>query len=354
MSEIWDYIFFDNTVRSYVAVGVTVLIIFLLQKIISKYLALLFYRILKVPFPRLEKESFVNLLVTPIKSYLVIVTTILSIGSLNFPKAINFTIYKTTFSDIVHGLAQLVLVYAFIRLVLSIIEYVSVILMKRMKATPSVKDDQLVGFFKDFLKAVVVIIGVFLVFKFVFNYPISNIVTAISIIGAALSLAAKESLENIIASFIIFLDDPFEIGDFVKVQNVSGSVEKIGLRSTRIRTSDKTLVTVPNKVMVDSILDNVTMRNQIRGLVIYDLPYILPAAQLDDLVKTMKKYLEEEEKDVVNAIVFVTDIVDYKVKIHVEYYTGMIPANEFNELKNRVNIKLIQETQQMGVKEKAN
>ena len=54
--------------------------------------------------------------------------------------------------------------------------------------------------------------------------------------GAALALAAKESIENLIASFIIFFDKPFFTGDTLKVNNVSGTVEKIGLRSTRIRT----------------------------------------------------------------------------------------------------------------------
>ena len=78
--------------------------------------------------------------------------------------------------------------------------------------------------------------------------------------GAALALSSKESIENLIGSFIIFFDKPFTVGDTVKVNNISGAVEKIGLRSTRIRTDLKTYVTVPNKQMVDSIVDNQTLR----------------------------------------------------------------------------------------------
>ncbi|MEI9958567.1 MAG: mechanosensitive ion channel domain-containing protein [Ferruginibacter sp.] len=59
-------------------------------------------------------------------------------------------------------------------------------------------------------------------------------------------------MENLIASFIIFFDKPFTAGDTLTANNISGTVEKIGLRSTRIRTADKTLVTIPNKLMVDS------------------------------------------------------------------------------------------------------
>ncbi|WP_126969752.1 mechanosensitive ion channel family protein [Gynurincola endophyticus] len=345
MIEIWNDVFWDNTIGSYISVGITILVIFFLQKLISKYIALFLYRLLKLLFSKLDRDSFVNLLVNPIKTYLVIVASIIAIGSLKFPGVLNFTIYRTDFKSLLHSVSQLVLVYAFIKLILSIIEFVAEILMRRAKLTPSTKDDQLITFFKDFVKAIVIIIGIFLVFKFVFNYPISNLVTAISIVGAALSLAAKESLENIIASFIIFMDDPFEVGDYVRVQNVSGAVERIGLRSTRIRTDQKTLVTVPNKVMVDSIMDNVTVRNQIRGLVILDVPYILPAEQLEALVKSIRDYIVNEESIVINSNVFVTDIVEYKVKIHVEYFTKVIPGGEFNDLKNRINIRLMREVQ---------
>lgn len=353
MNQFWDEVFFNNTVRSYITVGITVIVIFLLQKHISKYIAILLFRLVRLAFPKLDQDTFVRLLVKPIKNYLVVVTTIIAIGSLNFPQALNFNIYKTTFSTVLHSIAQLILVYAFIKLVLSVIEFIADVLLRRAKLTTSTKDDQLISFFKDFVKAFVVVIGIFLVFKFVFNYPITNLVTALSIVGAALSLAAKESLENIIASFIIFIDDPFEVGDAVKVQNVNGVVEKIGLRSTRIRTDNKTLITVPNKVMVDSIMDNSTVRTQIRGLVIFDLPYIYPADKLDQFVKTMREYIASE-KAVINYNVFVTDIIEYKVKIHVEYFTKVIPGGEFNELKNRINLKLISESQNMNNKEKAN
>ena len=89
--------------------------------------------------------------------------------------------------------------------------------------------------------------------------------TGLSIVGAAVALALRESLENLIASFIIFFDKPFTLGDLVKVQNITGNVEKIGLRSTRIRTDQKTYITVPNKQMVDSILDNLSLRTQLKG-----------------------------------------------------------------------------------------
>jgi MscS family membrane protein len=104
-----------------------------------------------------------------------------------------------------------------------------------------------------------------MIIKACFNQPLGHLLTGLSIVGAALALSARESLENLIASFIIFFDKPFFSGDTVKVNNITGTVEKIGLRSTRILTTDKTLVTVPNKQMVDSIVDNWSMRNTTPG-----------------------------------------------------------------------------------------
>ena len=91
------------------------------------------------------------------------------------------------------------------------------ILEGKTKNTADLADDQLVVFFRDFFKVVVVIIGILMFTKFVFNFNISNLITGLSIVTAAIALATRESLENLIASFIIFFDKPFTLGDLVKV-----------------------------------------------------------------------------------------------------------------------------------------
>lgn len=124
-----------------------------------------------------------------------------------------------------------------------------------------------------------------------FNQNIGTVLTGLSIVGAALALAAKESLENLIASFIIFFDKPFHAGDTLKVNNVTGTVENIGLRSTRIRTTDKTLVTVPNKQMVDNLVDNFSMRSQRRAEIKLDFAASSPTETIEKLMKTIEATL---------------------------------------------------------------
>ena len=103
--------------------------------------------------------------------------------------------------------------------------------------------------------------------------------------GAAIALATRESLENLIASFIIFFDKPFATGDTVKVLQFTGTVEKIGLRSTRIRTESKTYITVPNKQMVDSVVDNISLRTQRKAEIKLEMEVQNSAASnLDELI----------------------------------------------------------------------
>jgi len=131
---------------------------------------------------------------------------------------------------------------------------------------------------------VISIIGILMILNYAFNLNVGSLITGLSIVGAAIALALRESLENLIASFIIFFDKPFTTGDLVKVQQVTGTVEKIGLRSTRIRTEQKTLVSVPNKQMVDSILDNLSLRTQRRGELKLDIGLNTSSTKLEQLI----------------------------------------------------------------------
>jgi MscS family membrane protein len=108
-----------------------------------------------------------------------------------------------------------------------------------------------------------------------------------------LELAAKKSLENLITSFIIFFDKPFFTADTVKVNGITGKIEKIGLRSTRIRTIDKTLITVLNKQMVDSIVDNLSMRTKRRAEISLELSTKTTLSLTQTFIDLLKKLLEQ-------------------------------------------------------------
>ena len=245
MNDLLDKIILDNTVRAYLTVMIIIAIVFLFKRYLSKYFAGLLFRLVSAIFRGIDKTSFVNLLVQPLGIFLFVFVTMIAFDKLTFPTILKFDIYKVSLHDIVVSLSKIILLGVFTWLLLRIIDFIALVFQKRAGADDQ-RDNQLIGFFKDFLKALIAIIGFLMILKFAFQFEVSSLVTGLSIATAAVALATKESLENLIASFIIFFDKPFRSGDLVKVQQVTGTVEKIGLRSTRIRTTEKTYVTVPN------------------------------------------------------------------------------------------------------------
>jgi len=169
---------------------------------------------------------------------------------------------------------------------------------------------------------------------------VGNLLTGLSIVGAAIALSLRESLENLIASFVIFFDKPFSSGDVVKVQNITGTVERIGLRSTRLRTDQKTYVTVPNKQMVDSILDNLSLRTQRKGELRLEIDLNTSSQKLEELLKGIKKILSG--KEVENSSVLMNAIGGSAFIINGDYFTAAITEDEFNVIKEHINLSVLQ------------
>jgi MscS family membrane protein len=350
MDKLLDSVFLDNTIRNYLLVGGSILLAVLFKRYLSRYIAGLIYRIIHKLASGVDKKSFVNLVVSPLETFLLLLVVIVSLDKLNFPQLFNINLYKIQLHGLIDGVAIIVMIVAFNWLLLRIIDFVAMILQHKADLTPDQTDNQLVVFFRDFFKAIVVIMGVLMVLKLAFHYPITNLITALSIGGAAIALATRESLENLIASFIIFFDKPFMVGDLVKVQTITGTVERIGLRSTRIRTDQKTYVTMPNKQMVDSIMDNLSLRTQRRAFVQLELNNDASHEAVDQLILRIQQLLQQRNGVVENYTVFLSDIVKDAYLVNVEFFTATIPIADFNALRQEVNLQIIGLLKELSIK----
>lgn len=121
------------------------------------------------------------------------------------------------------------------------------------------------------------------------DIKITSLLAGLSVGGLALGLAAQDTVANLFGALAIFLDKPFHLGDLIKVEGVDGTVESIGLRSTRIRNADGHHVTIPNKTMGNAIITNVTRRPAIRTEMNLGLTYDTPVEK----VKRATVILEE-------------------------------------------------------------
>ncbi len=112
------------------------------------------------------------------------------------------------------------------------------------------------------------------------DIKITSVLAGLSIGGLALGLAAQDTVANLFGAVAIFLDKPFRIGDRIKVESVDGTVEGIGLRSTRVRSLDGHHVTIPNKLMGNAIITNITRRHTIRTEMNLGITYDTTAEQM--------------------------------------------------------------------------
>jgi MscS family membrane protein len=350
MGSFLDTVFLNNSIRSYLIVVGSLLLVVLLKRLMSRYLAGVLFTVVRRIVRGVDKKSFVKLVVSPLEVFILVLLSLIILDKLNFPTNLNVVIYKINVHEFVDAISVIILIIVFIWLLLRIMDFIAMILHHRADQSADPADNQLIVFFKDFFKVVLVIFGILLILKFAFHYNISNLLTGLSIATAAIALATRESLENLIASFIIFFDKPFTMGDQVKVHDITGTVERIGLRSTRIRTDQKTYVTVPNKQMVDSILDNLSLRTQRRALVQLKLHADTPHDTVNQFVLRAKNNLAQRKDQVENHTVFLSDIVENAFIIHVEFFSAPIPVADFNELRQQVNLSLINLMEDMNIK----
>lgn len=335
-----NQIYFDNTVGSYIAVATTILLALLLKRMVSKYASALIFRLGKATWSGMGKEKFDSIIIVPLERILVVIISIFALDRLNFPKAFIFSIHKVTSQDIVEAIAAAIIIIGMVSLILRFLEFLVLVIKYKSGDVKSASEFQLLFFFKDFIKVIIIIFGIAFILKFSLRLDIGNLLTGLSIVGAALALAARESLENLIASFIIFFDKPFETGDLVKVKEVKGTVERIGLRSTRIRTSEKSLVTVPNKQMVDSILDNWTARDFVRNEINTQLSSKTSAENLENTVKEIKEILTSN-KTIQSFTVHLQEITkDTATIISVFFTPPAMPQDELNLLTQEIYIAI--------------
>jgi len=216
-------------------------------------------------------------------------------------------------------------------------------------STESRLDDQLLPVLRKLAKVIISALAVVFYLQ-VLGYPVTGIIAGLGIGGIAIALAAQDSLSGIFASITIFLDRPFMVGDFVTVAGVEGTVEEIGLRSTRIRTPDKTLVTIPNKEIVNTDIDNQSLRPMRRIDMSIGLTYDTTAAQMEGVLDSMRKYLGENP-DVDDEMVLVnfTEFGDWSLRIQLKFFLKTTVYDEYLRMRERINLNLMRIVDEHGL-----
>lgn len=182
------------------------------------------------------------------------------------------------------------------------------------------------------------------------GYSVSSLLAGLGIGGLAVALAAQETLGNFFGSVSLVADRPFKVGDWIQVgSKVDGDVEEIGLRSTKVRTWSKSLMSIPNKVLANEIIENWSQMPKRRVKQYIGVTYSTPADTMHLLVEDIKKLLREDEgvqQDFI--LVNFTDFGESSLQILVYYFTSTTAWLAHMDIRQRINIKIMKAVEARG------
>lgn len=194
-------------------------------------------------------DIFVESLESPLRTAILIVGIYIALQILSLPKE---PIDIATFVDaLFKGVSILLIVWFGIRLSDRLCTRWS----EQATSTDSKLDDQAIPIIQGTVKVFLVLVGIALFLQNL-GYSVGSLIAGLGLGGAALALASKDTLSNLFGAIVIFWDRPFELGDWVVLEGVEGTVEEVGLRTTRIRTFANALVTVPNMKLTTASIIN--------------------------------------------------------------------------------------------------
>ncbi len=182
------------------------------------------------------------------------------------------------------------------------------------------------------------------------GYPVASIVAGLGIGGLAVALAAQKTVENLFGGVSIGIDQPFRIGDYVSVDGISGTVEGLGLRSTRIRTLDRTVVTIPNGKLAEMRIENFTSRDRFRFNAILPLAPNTSHELLAKIVADTDAHIREMPAVWPDAVeVIIKEFTKDSVNLEVSAAFVVKDATAFRPVRLALNLRLADIVASAGV-----
>jgi MscS family membrane protein len=181
------------------------------------------------------------------------------------------------------------------------------------------------------------------------GYPVASLVAGLGIGGLAVALAAQKTLENLFGALAIGADQCLREGDLVRIDNVLGTVEVIGLRSTRIRTLERTLVTIPNGKLAEMRLESFADRDRQRLACTLALVYGTSAVQVAAIVTGCQQALRDQPKLwPEGATVALKELGKYSLNIEINAWLQTSDADEYLSLRQTLLLAFMRVVEQAG------
>lgn len=211
-------------------------------------------------------------------------------------------------------------------------------------------DDMLVPVVRKSLRITIAIVSAIYIIDNILEQDIQSILLGAGVGGVAIALAAKDTIANFFGSITIFADRPFQVDELVKIGEHLGVVEEVGFRSTRIRTLQGSLVTVPNSTLVNSAMENFSRRPFIRRTSSITITYDSDSKGAKKAVEIIKEILAgipeiniDSEKP---PRVYFDNFNDWSLNIYLSYWVKPVDYWLYKEVNERINLKIMERFEQ--------
>ncbi|QYM79171.1 mechanosensitive ion channel family protein [Horticoccus luteus] len=316
-----------NTIAHYVIAGLLLIGSFLLRRVVTD---LIFHHLKKVAartkttlddklFPALE---------TPTATLISVAGMVAALKVLKLSVATDNTIgYASTIAF------SLVILWGVLRAFNAVLDHAREIALQRQLGIAA-----FLPWIKKTLLAVFGVFGALLIIQSL-GYDVKTLLAGLGLGGLAFALAAQDTLANVFGSVVVATDQPFKIGEFVKIGNNLGLVEDIGLRSTRLRAADKSLVVIPNKSVASEAITNLSRFTQRRFEQVIGLTYDTRPEQMEAIIAEVRRLiLAEAEIDPASVMVFFRDFNASSLDLWIVYMTKSPDFAKAMALKQRLNL----------------
>ena len=174
------------------------------------------------------------------------------------------------------------------------------------------------------------------------GFEVKTFLTGLGIGGLAFALAAQDTIANMFGSFVVVMDQPFYVGDYIRILSHEGTVEEIGLRSTRLRTAQRTQVVIPNKTVAAEIINNFTKMPQRRVDSTLGISYDNPPDRIQQALSDVRALLRSDPGvDQGLVVVSLADFGDAFLKAQILYFTADPDWETHMVVRERVNLGIL-------------
>lgn len=242
---------------------------------------------------------------------------------------------------VLHGLTQALLIIAVTWIFLRILDLLSHMLMEHLIRRGQVSVTPLLPPGRRVAQILLVLVAG-LVMLDSFGFDVTTLVAGLGVGGIAVALAAQKSIENLFGGITLYADRPVRVGDFCRFGEVVGTVEEIGLRSTRVRTLDRTVVSIPNAEFSNLHLDNFTRRDKIWYHPRIGLRYETTPDQIRYILVAVREMLYAHPKvDPEPARIRFTNFGAYSLDLDIFAYVNVTDYGEYLGVAEDLNLRIM-------------